>query len=384
MTDLSFPPFDLYRLIESSFEPEPGERLAILIDLPEPSLVENFRFLDHPEFELQALAYNDFYQPLRAGVAERLKLGAVDFFAYRTVSGSNAELPHEAFTPAGQTIDFVDDICSKYTILMCLTTHSATAPLLVLSRKTGFRAATMHGINRDVMNSGLCLDYRKVGEVTNRFKAALSPAERAEIDFTYRGQTFRLDVEFGGRHAGKSAGRCPPGFRNVENLPDGEIYFLPKSAHGVFPHKFPDGTLAALKVDNGSVVDGTLLDGNPDTLAAGLQRFIEDPASAVICEFGLGTSRLPVTGVEIQDEKIFGTFHLATGRCDHLGGYIGPEAFRHLRNATHDDHLYNLGRTPEIGAQVRLVRAGRTDVLIDDYVASPLMEELLDDAVAAQ
>lgn len=384
MTDLTFPTFDLYRLLESCFEPEPGERLAVLIDLPDPSLVENFRYLNDPAFELQTLAHDEFYQPLRAGVAEQLKLGAVDLYAYQTVSGSNADLPEHAMTPEGRTVDFIKDVCEQHSILLCLSTHSATAPLLALARKIGFRAATMHGINRDVMHSGLCLDYRKVGEDTNRIRVALSPAERAEIDFVYGKQQFRLDIEIGGRHAGKSCGRCPPGQRNVENLPDGEVYFLPKSASGTFPHKFEDGTLAALQVVDGKIVDGTLLEGNPDTLSEGLARFLDDPATAVICEFGLGTSRLPVTGTGIQDEKIFGTFHLATGRCDHLGGYIGPDAFKHARNATHDDHLYNLGRTPEIGAQVRLVRKDRTDVLIENYVASPLMLDLLDNRVVTQ
>ena len=53
-------------------------------------------------------------------------------------------------------------------------------------------------------------------------------------------------------------------------------------------------------------------------------------------ELGFGTQELPVSGRDIQDEKILGTMHVATGRSDHLGGTLTPDRFankpeRHAR-----------------------------------------------------
>ena len=47
-----------------------------------------------------------------------------------------------------------------------------------------------------------------------------------------------------------------------------------------------------------------------------------------IGELGFGTQVLPFSGRDIQDEKILGTVHIATGRDDHLGGNITPDLFK--------------------------------------------------------
>ena len=50
---------------------------------------------------------------------------------------------------------------------------------------------------------------------------------------------------------------------------------------------------------------------------------------------------------DIQDEKILGTLHVATGRSDHLGGHLTPDKFKVANNATHDDILFSPTKTPE-------------------------------------
>ena len=87
-----------------------------------------------------------------------------------------------------------------------------------------------------------------------------------------------------------------------------------------------------------------------------------------IGELGFGTQRLPVSGRDIQDEKILGTMHVTTGRSDHLGGTLTPDRFAEARNATHDDILFSPTKTPEIQVtQVRMLRDGRTTVVIENY-----------------
>jgi hypothetical protein len=52
-----------------------------------------------------------------------------------------------------------------------------------------------------------------------------------------------------------------------------------------------------------------------------------DPVTGEIGELGSGTQVLPIALADIQDEKILGTFQLATGRSDHLAGYLTPVFF---------------------------------------------------------
>ena len=104
---------------------------------------------------------------------------------------------------------------------------------------------------------------------------------------------------------------------------------------------------------------------------AGRRRF-------VVGELGFGTQELPFAGRDIQDEKILGTFHLATGRSDHLGGHLTPDKFANRQNATHDDILFAPPKTPEIQApQVRMHREGKTVVLLENYQPAAYMQGLL-------
>ena len=81
----------------------------------------------------------------------------------------------------------------------------------------------------------------------------------------------------------------------------------------------------------------------------------------------------------IQDEKIFGTLHVATGRSDHLGGTLTPDRFANKKNATHDDILFSPSKTPEISVpQVRMERHGQTLVLIENYEPSAYLRGLLE------
>jgi hypothetical protein len=105
---------------------------------------------------------------------------------------------------------------------------------------------------------------------------------------------------------------------------------------------------------------------------------VSDPATGIIGELGFGTQVLPVSGKDIQDEKILGTIHVATGRDDHLGGCVTPDRFRHAENATHDDILFAPHKTPEINVtQARLSRDGRVEVLIESFEPSPYMTGLI-------
>ena len=107
-------------------------------------------------------------------------------------------------------------------------------------------------------------------------------------------------------------------------------------------------------------------------------KFQADPAAGELGELGFGTQKLPVSGRDIQDEKIFGTFHIATGRSDHLGGGVTPDKFEHKGNATHDDILYSPTKTPEIiGKKVVMQRGGKAITVIENYQPTAYLNDLL-------
>jgi hypothetical protein len=83
-----------------------------------------------------------------------------------------------------------------------------------------------------------------------------------------------------------------------------------------------------------------LIEGKQSTIDEHNAKLTDDPMTGVLGELGFGTQVLPVSGADIQDEKILGTCHLATGRDDHLGGHITPAKFKRHQNATHDDILF--------------------------------------------
>ena len=149
-----FPPFNLSRLLRTVFDPKPGERVCILIDLEDPKEIEGFRFLQNPDLSIQRHAHDVFYQGLRNGVMYELGMTGGEMFAYEITGGSNLDLPPKGFATDGREIDLVEDVYKKYTLILCISTYSATAPLTAFAKQYGFRGATMHGMNQVILSSG--------------------------------------------------------------------------------------------------------------------------------------------------------------------------------------------------------------------------------------
>ena len=132
--------------------------------------------------------------------------------------------------------------------------------------------------------------------------------------------------------------------------------------------KYADGTLGVLDVEDRNIVRSTLIEGNQATIDEHNARLADDPMTGTLGELGFGTQVLPVSGADIQDEKVLGTCHLATGRDDHLGGDIVPDMFKKHENSTHDDILFAPHKTPNFNiSQVRMRRGGQSEVLIENF-----------------
>jgi leucyl aminopeptidase (aminopeptidase T) len=205
----------------------------------------------------------------------------------------------------------------------------------------------------------------------------LTRADRFEIDFEVLGQRPRLTLHCGGQEAQKSHGLCRGEKPDVANLPAGEVYFVPSGAEGVFPMRYEDGTLGLMEVAGGRIQKAALLRGRQSVIDEHNRKLQSDPVTGEIGELGFGTQELPPSGRDIQDEKILGTLHVATGRSDHLGGHLTPDKFAQAKNATHDDILFAPAKTPEIGVtQARMYRGAQQETVIENYQPSAYLRQL--------
>lgn len=373
-----FPDFDLCRLLRTVFDPRPRERIAILIDLEDPARMRDFSFLGDESLTIQRHAHDTFYRGLKDRALAELGLEGGDMYAYRITGGSNLDLPDEAIDASGARKSLSRDIYPNYDIILCISTFSATAPLTAFAKRFGFRGATLHGLNETILRTGLAVDYNTVSREAEKLRLGLTRADAVEIDFEVAGKGHTLRLILNGQEAQKSHGLCRGKTPDVANLPAGEVYFVPEGAEGEFPMKYEDGTIGIMRVTGGRIVDASLATGNESTVRAHRGRLVSDPVTGELGELGFGTQLLPWAGRDIQDEKVLGTVHVATGRSDHLGGHLTPDKFAEASHATHDDILFAPHKTPEIRVpEVRMFRGGKATVLMRNYEPSEYIRSLL-------
>ena len=375
----SFPSFSIRRLLDTVFEPKAGERVAILIDLDDPSQIINLAFLNDESLTVQKYAYTAFHKAFHNGELEVLGLKGGDLFSYKITGGSNLDLPDEAVEVSGRTVSLEESVYRKFDIILCISTYSATAPLTASAKQFGFRGATLHGLNETILSSGLCVDYNEVSRDAEKLRLGLTRADSFEIDYEVFEQRYSLKLHCNRQEAQKSHGLCRGPVPDVANLPAGEVYFVPEGAEGNFPMRYSDATVGIMEVEDGRIQRARFLQGDEGTVEAHNTKLHSDPVTGEIGELGFGTQVLPVSGSDIQDEKILGTIHVATGRSDHLGGHLTPDLFVEHRNATHDDILFAPFKTPEIMVeQVRMHRDGVNTVVLANYRPADYLIALLE------
>ncbi|MEN8693572.1 MAG: hypothetical protein ABF334_02080 [Akkermansiaceae bacterium] len=368
-----FPNFSLKGLIETVFKPTQNCRVCILTDFEEPQhFMKDFSFIGNEDYPVQNKAYTHFYEGLKAGVMDELGMSGGEMFAYKTTNGSNLDLEDEVYDVEGNKLSLDKDIYSSYDIILCISTFSATAPLTAKCKIFGFRGATMHGMNDIILGSGLAVNYEEVSADAEKMRKALDQPESVEIDFELEdGKILTAWLGLNGQSAQKSHGLCQGTAPDIANLPAGEVYFVPEDAKGQFPMKYEDGTLGVLDVVNRNIVRSTLIEGNQETIDEHNAALKDDPMTGTLGELGFGTQVLPVSYSDIQDEKVLGTCHLATGRDDHLGGDIVPDMFKKHENSTHDDILFAPHKTPNFNVkEARMVWKDRTETIIEDFKPS--------------
>ncbi|MEH7381223.1 aminopeptidase [Bacillus sp. JJ1533] len=205
-------------------------------------------------------------------------------------------------------------------VVFCITKHSLTH---TMARKdasaSGARIATMPGITLDMLEEGaISADYTEVETLTNEYCLLLENGRKVEINKGNHSLTFSID----GRKAIPSTGV----FRNKGesgNLPSGESYIAPleDSANGTI---IIDGSIAGIGVLQEPMLltlqHGRLVDASGEAGKQLLQQ-LGDGEGRKIAEFGIGTNKKArLTGNVLEDEKVFGTVHIAFGSNKSFGG----------------------------------------------------------------
>jgi leucyl aminopeptidase (aminopeptidase T) len=237
----------------------------------------------------------------------------------------------------------------------------------------------MHGMNDIILRSGLAVNYNEVSVQAEKLRLSMTNADWAEIDFAVGDTTYTLKLILDQQDAQKSHGLCLGKEPDIANLPAGEVYFVPAGAEGQFPMLYDDGSIGIMNVSGGRIQSAELLSGEQSTIDAHNAKMTSDPVTGEIGELGFGTQTLPVSGRDIQDEKILGTVHVATGRSDHLGGHLTPDLFAEAQNATHDDILFAPHKTPMVNVpEVRVHRNGETHVVIENFQPAAYLNAALE------
>lgn len=349
---------ELVALVERVFHPVAEDRnLAILVDLPSQSNPDN------ADWKARRQMTADWVNLLQTD-SSSLDLRA-QLYVYESVRANNAGLPCQAWVSAGgsvpedceeaQNLPMVafDALLKENSIVLAPTEFSATAPLKLLAKAYGFRAATMPGFSA-TMIPALRIDYSEVNRRVDALKVLLDKATSASLIFKVDdGEEFNLTMDLRFRMAHASGGLIrEPG--TAGNLPSGETYIVPYE--GEIPGQ-KSLTSGFLPVQFGSDVVIYEIDENRARTVAGEGRVAEreterlkaEPAYANLAELGFGV--LADFGIEpcgsvLLDEKL--GLHIAFGRSDHFGGQVGPEQFSTPDAVIHIDRVYLPSLQPRI------------------------------------
>ncbi len=349
---------DLQQLVQRVFSPGPADRgLAILADVPDDACP------DHPDWAARRRLAADWAARLQESQAD-LGLERVTLAWYPNVGSNNADLPARCVpgdpaTVPGHVADLVGrdtlpiaDLLADHSLVLAPTELSATAPLKVAARGGAFRAATMPGFLPSMIPA-LKLDYLEINRRVTILKEICDQAESALLTLRADGDLHTLTLDLRHRTAHASGGLFP---RNgvAGNLPSGEAYIVPYEGERVSDASRTAGTLplqlgdeiAVLVIRENRVVE-VLGDGKAARDEA--DHFRREPAYANVAELGLGVLGdfgLQPSGSILLDEKL--GLHVAFGRSDHFGGFVGPADFTSPHSVIHLDRVYIRGTQPRI------------------------------------
>ncbi|WP_323173513.1 aminopeptidase [Natrialba sp. PRR66] len=290
-------------LLRTNLAAKPGESFLVVADEPKREIGQAF-------FE--------------AGREMGLEAGFVEMLPRE----QHGQEPPEYVSAAMAAADLV--ICPTSTSL----THTRGRETAVAQ---GTRVATMPGITKEMFDSGaITADYTEVERLTERMTEKLTAAETARIES--HGEQLSLSIS--GRDGIASDGI----FREAGasgNLPSGEGYVAPVegSAEGTL---VVDGGIVGVGVVEDplsiDIEDGSIVSMHGDHADTFRETIGDDACAKRVCELGIGTNpTAEIVGTVLEDEKVYGTCHVAFGDNAGFGGTIEC-----------DSHVDGIVREPDV------------------------------------
>lgn len=205
-------------------------------------------------------------------------------------------------------------------VIVCPTEESLThTDAKIAAVERGARVGTMPGITEEMFTQGaITADFKEVEARTLTLTEMLSQAAEAVIE--KEGLVMRLNLQ--GREGVASTGVYREA-GSSGNLPSGEAYIAPVES-GVSGETIIDGSMVGigtlctpLKV----VVQNGQLQNIEGEGAENLEILFEKPQNGIVAELGIGTNeKALLCGNTLEDEKVYGTVHIAFGTNTSFGG----------------------------------------------------------------
>jgi aminopeptidase len=221
--------------------------------------------------------------------------------------------------------DAVAEMMKQVDVVVCPTTKSVThTDARRNAAKAGVRVGTMPNINIDTMVRCLNADYDKIIGLTHYIAKKLEGVSVIRV-VTEKGTDITMPVS--GRMIIPSTGVLREKGQSG-NLPSGEVYLAPweDQSNGVI---VVDGSMASVGMLEEPLVitvkDGYAVDIRGGYQAKQLEEMFDKagPDARAVAEFGIGTNyKAKLTGMILEDEKVFGTIHIAFGNNLTMGGRI--------------------------------------------------------------
>ena len=181
------------------------------------------------------------------------------------------------------------------------------------------RVATMPGITREMFGKGaMTADYQEVEKLTARITDMLTRADKARIEKDGK----VLEISLKGRDGVPSPGVYKePG--KCGNLPSGEAYIAPLE-DGSEGEMIIDGSMVGIgKLESPlhmKISGGKLREVTGDK-SENLEILLKNETNGTLCELGIGTNEAAIlNGIILEDEKVYGTVHIAFGTNASFGG----------------------------------------------------------------